>query len=215
MKNISAQESYWNKVANTKTFAHPIDLRRIEKLLSCDAAILDYGCGYGRTCSDLFHAGYHNVVGVDTSEQMIARGRREHPELNLQVLQDFKLKDASYDAVILFTVLTCIPDDSSQKLLVSEIWRILKPNGIIHISDLWIQEDEYHLAQYRDRQAKGYGYGIFNLSEGATFRHHRRDWVKNLLEDFETIETYDINVVTMNGNPAIGFQFLGRKPNSE
>lgn len=212
MDQMTTQDAYWNKVAAVKTFAHPIDLRRVEKLMSREAVILDYGCGYGRTCAELFHAGYSHVMGVDTSEQMIARGRREYPELNLRVLKEVELKYAAYDMVILFTVLTCVPDDASQRLLMSEVRRMLKPGGVVHISDLWIQGDRYHTAQYAERQTERGEYGVFDLPEGATFRHHSRDWIDRLLMDFEMIELYDTDVVTMNGNPALGFQYFGRRP---
>jgi hypothetical protein len=45
--NIDNQQPYWNRVANTKTFTHPLDLDVLAQFCGKDAAIMDYGCGYG------------------------------------------------------------------------------------------------------------------------------------------------------------------------
>ena len=44
------------------------------------------------------------------------------------------------------------------------------------------------------------------------FRHHERAWIEALLEGFEPVEEREIDVTTMNGNPARGFQWIGRVP---
>ena len=47
---------------------------------------------------------------------------------------------------------------------------------------------------------------MFDL-QGVTVRHHDPEWIQTLTSDFETVALDQINVVTMNGNPAKALQF--------
>lgn len=62
---------------------------------------------------------------------MIERGHKEYPYLDLRVKSDASIAfpDQSFDAVILFAVLTCIIKDEKQQELIKEIHRVLKPDG--------------------------------------------------------------------------------------
>ena len=126
------QEEYWNSVSEKKEFTSPLQLENFAKYIKKDSRILDVGCGYGRTLDELYRNGYRNLVGIDFSSGMIARGKRQFPYLDLRIKEDDKiaLPDASVDAVILFAVLTCIRTHEEQEQLVSEMKRVLKPQGI-------------------------------------------------------------------------------------
>ena len=213
MTSIDRQTDYWNKVAYEKSFTHPIDIKRISSLISKDCKILDYGCGYGRTCDDLWQEGYHKIIGVDLSSLMIERGRKKYPHLHLQVLEskNIPFESSSFDAVILFAVLTCIPSNEGQKSLVREIYRVLNSDGIVYVSDYWIQRDPRKRVRYDESKNKYGTYGIFDLPEGVVVRHHDKAWITKLLSIFEKIDLVDIDVITMNNNRAKGFQFYGRK----
>jgi hypothetical protein len=43
-------------------------------------------------------------------------------------------------------------------------------------------------------------------------RHHSRDWIQELMRPFDTIDVREFDVRTMHGNPASGFQLIGRLP---
>jgi SAM-dependent methyltransferase len=119
------------------------------------------------------------------------------------------LPDASVDGVLLFSVLTCIPTDEGQRALLKEVHRVLNRGGLLYISDLALQTDERNLERYaRDEQKYGI-YGVFDLPEGVTVRHHDPKWIENLTSDFEMVALDDVDVVTMNGNPAKAFQWFG------
>nr|WSZ20337.1 class I SAM-dependent methyltransferase [Streptomyces canus] len=175
---------------------------------------LDYGCGYGRTLDALEQSGFDNLSGVDTSPGMIARARSLHPSMRFAVLDTppaIACPDASIDAVVLFAVLTCIPSDSAQRLLIGELHRVLKPGALLYLSDLLLQDDQRTRDRYA-RFAESYGtYGVFETGDGAVCRHHPSDWFTSLLAGFETIGTRRITVATMNGNTAAGLQILARK----
>lgn len=214
MQPIDNQIVYWDQAASEKIFTHPLDELRFKSFVSHDARILDFGCGYGRTCHALFDMGFKNISGVDSSGMMIKRGRETYPDLDLRVLThgDIFHEKEAFDVIILFAVLTCIPRDDAQKKLLHELYSLLRPGGIIYISDYWLQNDDRNLKRYAAYQEKYGCYGVFELPEGAVVRHHAKVWMASLLENFTLLEHHDIDVVTMNGNTSSGFQYFGRKP---
>ncbi len=170
------------------------------------------GCGYGRTLDELYHNGYHNLIGIDFSKGMIERGKQQFPYLDLRVKDNEKisLPDASVDAVILFAVLTCIQTNEEQKQLLTEIKRVLKPQGILYVNDFLLNTDERNLTRYAEYK-EAYGiYGVFELPEGAVCRHHDEAWIKQLLKDFSEQEYSHLTFTTMNGNQSNGFYFIGQ-----
>ena len=215
MGDLDSQLEYWNTEGSRKSFAHPLNLQRISQWLSAESRILDFGCGYGRSLGELFNSGYRNLIGFDFSPAMIAAARARFPEITFQELQSssIPLPDSSVDGALLFSVLTCVPTDDGQRAILADLRRVLKPGGLLYISDLWLQHDERNLTRYARDEAKYGTYGVFDLPEGVTVRHHDPKWIESLTRDFETVALDQIEVVTMNGNPAKAFQWFGLKPN--
>jgi SAM-dependent methyltransferase len=213
MRDVASQKSYWDRVAQQKRFSHPLHLEWLECYLNSRARVLDYGCGYGRTLGELAQAGYQNVVGVDFSAGMLARCRQEFPQVSLVRNDEGSLpfESDSLDAVLLFATLTCIPQNEAQRALIAEVERVLRPGGLLYISDLLLNEDARNRERY-ERYSKVYGtYGIFELPEGVVVRHHRREWIEELTASFTRLEYEPFSVITMNGNTSAAFQYLGRK----
>jgi ubiquinone/menaquinone biosynthesis C-methylase UbiE len=116
-----------------------------------------------------------------------------------------------FDAVLLFAVLTCIPDNKSQRLLLTEIARVLRQGGLLYISDLLINTDPRNCERYEQYAAIYDCYGVFELPEGVVVRHHEKEWMEKLMSSFQQLEYEPFKVTTMNGNASAAFQFLGRK----
>lgn len=216
MQGAFSQVNYWDRVAHEKRFSHPLRLDWLARYSDQKARILDYGCGYGRTLAELSRAGYQNVIGSDFSEAMLGRARREVPH-SMLVRTDgsaLPIKSESIDAVLLFAVLTCIPDDNGQRALLNEVERVLRPSGLLYISDLLVNDDLRNRKRY-ERYAKKYKcYGVFELPEGVVVRHHRKEWIDEVTDSFKQLEHETFTVTTMNGNPSSAFQYLGRKSDS-
>ena len=204
---------YWDGAADTKSFTLPFDLELFGSRVSRGARILDYGCGYGRICRRLWEAGYRNLVGTDPSRRMIQRGKEENPHLDLRHIEDGSqtLEEGTFDAVILFAVLTCIPRDEDQIACVREILSLLRPGGVLYASDFWIQKDPRNIERYERYEREHGTYGIFELPEGAVLRHHDRRWISNLLTGLTVLHQADVVATTMNNHKAVVFQYLGRK----
>ncbi|MGV9242169.1 class I SAM-dependent methyltransferase [Streptomyces sp. NPDC003710] len=64
-----------------------------------------------------------------------------------------------------------------QHRLIAEPNRLLKPGGLLYVSDLLLQDDEHNRTRY-NRHADHYGsYGVFETGDGAVCRHHSREWL--------------------------------------
>jgi SAM-dependent methyltransferase len=203
---------YWDATAAAYTFAHPLNLDWLEPLQK-EAHILDYGCGYGRAVAELGDAGWRNTVGVDFSAEMIARGRRENPDLTLRHIEATPIAelDGAFDAAMLFAVLTCIPDDDSQAALVAELRRLLRPGGLLYISDYPLQDDARNRARYEAGAVRHGVYGVWDRDDGGVFRHHTREHLRAMVAGFELVAEREVSTVTLSGAPATAIQLLGRR----
>jgi SAM-dependent methyltransferase len=205
---------YWDRVGPTKSFSHPIDMDRLEACLKLDAAILDFGCGYGRVLRLLRERGYRNLVGVDPSPAMVAAARTEMPDATIDLMPnppDVARPDASFDAVLIVSVLTCVPTDEGQEAMLREAHRLLRRGGLLYISDFWLQTDARNRTRYKLGVEKHGTYGVFDLLEGVTLRHHDPGWIEHLTRPFTSMTLEHVDVTTMNGHPARGFRWLGTK----
>ncbi|MFF4249679.1 class I SAM-dependent methyltransferase [Streptomyces sp. NPDC001663] len=214
MKDLGNQVAYWNGVGATKTFTHPVDHGWLAEVAR-DARILDYGCGYGRVTAELKDRGFSEVSGADPSPGLIERGRRARPDLRLDVLQSpptLPHASASLDVVLLFAVLTCVPDDAAQRALVTELIRVLAPGGLLYVSDMLLQDDERNRDRYIAHTRRfGTPYGVFATEDGAVCRHHNIAELRALVADLDLVAERRIDVVTMNGHRSQGVQLLARK----
>ena len=213
-QSLDLQIDYWNRVGPSKPFAHPVNLARLEEYLDPACRVLDFGCGYGRVAGLLWSQGYRNVIGVDPAPAMVAAARDRFPAVEFQVLDDpphVRVPDAGVDAVLLFSVLTCVPGDAGQRAIVKEATRVLAPGGLLYVSDLWLQTDARNIARYEAGRRRHGVYGVFDLPEGVTVRHHDRRWIEGLTGGYQRVALDEFQIPTMNGNTADGFQWFGRK----
>ena len=206
------QEKYWDKVAEEKEFPTPFQIKEFKKYVSQERSILDVGCGYGRTLSELNDRGFKNLTGVDFSQAMINQGLKLHPQLNLLKNNGDKLPfpDDKFDAVLLIAVLTCTANPEEQENLISEISRVLKSGGILYINDYLINDDQRNLERYQQYQEKYGTYGVFELPEGAVLRHHTPEYILKLTKDFQELIFEKTIYNTMNGNKSNGFYYMGQ-----
>jgi SAM-dependent methyltransferase len=213
MNNDTSQVRYWNDAAASKTFTHPLNVALLQEYIARDACVLDYGCGYGRLCGELAQDGFSHVLGVDFSDAMISRAREGLPHLSFDVVTraGLALPDRSVDAVLLFAVLTCVPDSAGQQAIVADLHRVLKPGGIVYLSDYPLQTDARNLARYEQHAASVEAYGTFMTDDGAVVRHHPIEWFDELFKGFMRESATDVEVVTMNGHRSMGYQAIFRK----
>jgi len=84
MALISGQEAYWDKVAEKKEFPVPFSIEMFQRYVSKEMNVLEVGCGYGRILNELHNSGFESLIGIDISQNMINRGLRQYPYLNMK-----------------------------------------------------------------------------------------------------------------------------------
>jgi len=132
-------------------------------------AILDAGCGGGRNLVYFLRCGFA-VHGVDGSPEAIAavRSLAAHwaPELPAEnfrneAVEAMSFADASFDVVVSSAVLHFARDEEHFGAMVREMWRVLKPGGLLFArlaSTIGLEEKvrplggrRYHLPDGSDR----------------------------------------------------------------
>lgn len=106
--------------------------------------------------------------------------------------------------------MTCIPSKSGQKELINILKNKLAPNGLLYISDYYLQDNRSEVKEYKNLDEDTNNYGVFTLPEGAAFRHHTREWIMELQEEFKLVSEKIVDVKTMNGHTAKAFQIVAK-----
>lgn len=202
--------AYWDAAASSKVFCHPLPPSYIERYFPPRATVLDVGCGRGRLAKHLAKQGF-SVAGTDTSFAMLRGARREVPGCEFRQCSDtIPWNDDTFDVALLVTVLTSAPSEQDQQQLVREIKRVLKPRGYVFVSDMPLQWSRRYLARYQEGSDRYGQYGVFDLPDGGTVRHHDLHRFLQLMSGLTCLELETHEVQTMNGNTAQGFRYLGR-----
>jgi SAM-dependent methyltransferase len=133
---------------------------------------LDAACGTGRFAEFLARRG-HQVIGVDSSPDMLAHARRRVPdgEFHLGELDRLPLPDDSVDVIVCALALVHLP---RLQPALAEFARVLRPGGDLVISDL------HHELVTRGSVVKARGpAGERRLA--ATYRHQLGDYLRPAL----------------------------------
>lgn len=207
-------QQYWNEIGSLKVFEDPLYLCKLSPYLSPTANIIEYGCGYGRVLSQLNSAGYKNLIGFDFAPNMISRGFREYPELDLRLLEKsgvIPCENVSVDAVVMSTVLCCITDEKELSSLMTEINRVLKQGGVLYITDFLVCEHPRYHERYEIGLQQSGIWGVYTTKENLKVRHYTTKVIIDLLSlfDVQWFEQFDFK--TMNQNPARTFHCIAKK----
>jgi SAM-dependent methyltransferase len=120
-----------------------IDIYVFDQILRGNIArgmrVLDAGCGYGRNLVHLLREGCE-VFAVDADPAGVEHVRRLSASLgtglpaeNFQVakLEQLPFPDAFADVVLCNSVLHFAKDDDHLEAMLSELWRVLRPGGML------------------------------------------------------------------------------------
>ena len=116
----------------------PIDIYLFDQLLrgriTPGMRILDAGCGGGRNLVYLLREGY-DVFGVDADPgavhavRELAAGHADR--FHIEAIESMSFPDAFADVVISSAVLHFAGDDAQFAAMLREMWRVLKPGGLL------------------------------------------------------------------------------------
>jgi SAM-dependent methyltransferase len=120
-----------------------IDIYLFDQILRGNIApgmvVLDAGCGYGRNLVHLLREGCEvfaldaDAAGVDHVRQLAASLGASLPATNFQVgsIENMPFPDEFADVVISSAVLHFARDDRHFLAMLKEMWRVLKPGGLL------------------------------------------------------------------------------------
>jgi ubiquinone/menaquinone biosynthesis C-methylase UbiE len=98
------------------------------------AYVLDAGCGSGRDANILSEQGLR-VVGFDLSVGLLKVAKQKYPDIDFVEgdLRSLPFGDSSFDGVWSNTSLLHLETAKDVKKALSEMSRVLKPKGVIHV----------------------------------------------------------------------------------
>lgn len=186
----------WNSVAEDVSFNLEIDLDRFRNYIPTESRILDFGCGYGRISKVLWESGNRNIIGIDLSTKMIERGKREFPELHLETTTKKTLPylDNSFDAIVACAVFTCITSQEVRLQQMKELYRVLKPEGLLH------------MVEFCSEPRKS-----FTANIGIPMLHSSPKELRGLVRTLQIVNEEIVNANTMNGHSASSYSLFARK----
>lgn len=194
--------------------------------LKTEDKVLDIGCGYGKTCFDLYKKGFRSVVGVDINKNGIELAQNYARKNGIDDLSFFtenaavlSFKSNSYTFAIMQAFLTTVAKKSERQLIFSEASRILVPSAYLYIAEF---SQSWHLPQYQKRYqsaiSEGYEKGSFPVINSKTgeleyvARHYTEEELKaHLAEAKFTIESFKTeNFTTRTGNIVDGVVIIAK-----
>jgi ubiquinone/menaquinone biosynthesis C-methylase UbiE len=112
------------------------------------------------------------------------------------------------------TVLCCITKDEELEALITEIKRVLKPKGVLYITDFLVCKHPRYQEKYAAGLKQFGRWGIYTTNENLTVRHYTSEAIMNLLRHFDIQWFEQSDFKTMNQNPARTFHCIAQKPPS-
>lgn len=163
--------------------------------------LLDIGSGHGRLLDYLEQEGFIHVFGLESNDRFIDR---RQPSVVCGRGEQTPFKEKSFGAIFSIGLLSYIIDDLRRTQLMTEIYRILKPRGLLFMSCFVISGDRYHQKKYEQGQKQSGEYGIFESDSGGTFRHSKENELRALLSNFDILNWKRRQFITMNKREASG-----------
>jgi len=152
--------SYWEARYITDIIDRPIfewfqgfvELKEhLEKIIPKKSKILQIGCGNSTLGEDMFEVGYHDIINIDYSREIITHKQQNNVNklvfLEMDVTE-LKFEDGTFDYVLdkgTFDAMFCFGEKNNEEMvnkMTKELYRTLKPKGVwvlIAMSELTTQ----------------------------------------------------------------------------
>lgn len=167
----------------------PQEVKVIDRYFSAEGKVLDIGCGTGRTTSCLTERGM-DVVGIDMSPEMVESASTLFPEIEFYTgdAGHLPFEDETFRSILFsYNGLDYLSPTERRQDALSEMYRVLKPGGVVAFSshNLW-----YHLPALLTDQNRIKKFYLENGNHRRLFQPYKIDgWKADL-------PTYISNPVT-------------------
>lgn len=219
---------------NPKFFAQELKAYEFTRNAAKDKMILDIGCGDGYGPDYLARVA-SRVTGIDYEEDIILKAQRKYILPNLKFLcmeaANLDFRDNSFDIICSFQVIEHIPENNLEQYL-SEIKRVLKPEGVFYLSTLNLENNikspltyeknpahrkEFILLELRDLLSKAFAkieiYGLHPTLKHRFYLRLKKIGIFNFLPErlnpvtrfYSKVKTSDFIVTKDNLRKAIDF----------
>jgi ubiquinone/menaquinone biosynthesis C-methylase UbiE len=175
----------WEPQKQTKKFFKW--LRKEQGMDLSQISVLDLGCGTGRNAIYLAEYGA-KCIGYDISPSAIKMGRRKAQELEVSVTlearsigEEFPIANESMD-VVMDIIASNSLSDVEREIYVREVFRVLKPGGILYVKGLWKEGDKHAknlIKQFPGPDPDTYIMPGLNLCEKVFDSESLRKWYEN------------------------------------
>jgi len=128
---ISVAENYLVKI-NRRLILYELDFFNLVK--DKKSKILDIGCGFGYFLKFLFKKNYKNIIGIDPDKNLLKTIPKKIKTYSYYGNKT-KFRNNSFDVIFIYMVLHHLHNDKKYYETVNEIHRILKPNGLVFITE--------------------------------------------------------------------------------
>ena len=137
-QNLANYDTAWSVGEYTREEGlRPLEAALIEEFFPHPpAAVLDVGCGAGRTTIGLANRGYH-PIGIDLSEVLLGKARARYPRVEFCVMDATRLNftDGSFASVLFsYNGIDCVYPLAARTRCLREVFRVLRPGGVFLLS---------------------------------------------------------------------------------
>jgi ubiquinone/menaquinone biosynthesis C-methylase UbiE len=208
--------------------------------------VVDVGCGWGRISHWLYFNGY-SVIGTDINEKEISEAERvlkkdaddKDHTISFQVddiAKKINLPKNLVDAVVVNAVFVALTNIKQRQKAISEIFRILKPRGVLYLAEFGRTSNKDYPLDYRKHSLITGEEGTivaFKPELKITFKekadkeiralgkpeninyfahHFEEDEIRELIKDFEILKFRKEIFVSRSGNKVNGYVIYAKKP---
>lgn len=154
-------ETVANEFSVTRERLQPA-LSRILDFVKDGDRVLDVGCGNGRFM-DLFVGRQIDYIGIDNVTPLVAAAHQRclKQNFNCRIMSgnafELPFEQAEFNVVICAAVLHHVPGAKLRLKVLKEIYRVLKPDGIVFLTvwNLWQPRYRWHVLQYNIKKLFG------------------------------------------------------------
>ena len=151
------------------------------RLLAGRKRVVDVGCGTGRHAAFLAERGFQ-VIGIDSSEEMLAVARERAPEVQFEQADLFDWRPAPLvDGVLCRGVLNDLVADDERTRAIDALHEMLAPGGLLVLS---VREIEQTRVRYGREP-------VTSRSAGGVFFRAEHRFVGDLVNVEETLSSED------------------------